>query len=930
MLALLIIPVAANAEGADSPEERGRIRGGTPLSEDPDATSGEVRIIDVSDRQDKGYIDRLADRVADAHGHATTGEWGHAAADTVAALMTPLSSDREAVTEGINRALHTAADEGFMAGVRDLGASAVKALTPDLDMNRLDPDKVGSANFIPQCFLLENLPHFAEQNRASNPYSKITVLDSDQTSLIVSKLNNRKDAEGILQIKPHQAAALVPKIRIYKVYKDGQGTPEELRELKFRDSLSLNSIEGMTETRHVRGDGVGIKSLRIQTQGTSPATAENLLKVEMEVFFQNVEYLTKKSKVVGGRTNPSFVDLFWYTSGSPFVNKSTNRRDDFNDTIDPHRVWNSDNFQLLLTYGWASPKGDLGPGPPSSKYLKRAIDKSEKSLWLNLTGHHIDFKQDGSVILKVEYQANVSTIMTDPLSDIFLLEDEVLLEQEKARLDQYLTDTSITEQEVSRPSVEAYERQRDALPKTEANQPTLDALNKKIEILRGGAKISRSVDRLENVSRVRKYSRIMDKLIEGGRIYSVDLTVQQISAMASMTAGAFSIGLADQLTTNQIGFVEEDFLKQSLDSQSEKIRDTVNRNAAKASGAKPRPPEKARSDYRVHYFFFGDLVELVTDIMDKNFTGASREKPSINFITGPFIFHHPMDNRPVMHVNLSDVPISFELFSEWFNNKIVQRGVDSLTAQAFLIEVLNSLLVPAMGTQCFRRNSMVKNVVGTSVFVAPKKKGSKKVPRLPKGRVHLEKFESVYDTLPTIRADNKQVRDLENYITLYITSETPESLDPRNRARDEKDGIYHLALGLDRGIVKTITFTQEDMPFVSAAKLTAGDLLQAQMRKKYNATVELIGNTLFTPGSYVYINPSIKGLGLGGPNSLSRMIGLGGYYKVINVTSAISSDTGFTTSLSCVWETFGGEEGMPVSAASSPVSAQNSISDPVG
>jgi hypothetical protein len=79
----------------------------------------------------------------------------------------------------------------------------------------------------------------------------------------------------------------------------------------------------------------------------------------------------------------------------------------------------------------------------------------------------------------------------------------------------------------------------------------------------------------------------------------------------------------------------------------------------------------------------------------------------------------------------------------------------------------------------------------------------------------------------------------------------------------------------------------------------------------YNADLELIGNGLFVPGQYFYINP--RSLGLGNPKnseSISTRIRLGGYYIVTKVSSDLAIGD-FTTKITGIWETSPNFEKLP-------------------
>lgn len=71
---------------------------------------------------------------------------------------------------------------------------------------------------------------------------------------------------------------------------------------------------------------------------------------------------------------------------------------------------------------------------------------------------------------------------------------------------------------------------------------------------------------------------------------------------------------------------------------------------------------------------------------------------------------------------------------------------------------------------------------------------------------------------------------------------------------------------------------------------------------KYDATVTLFGSPIYAPGMLIYIDP----VGFGLVSTLDKaewatQIGIGGYYRIVNVSTTIS-EKDFTTQLSTIAE----------------------------
>jgi hypothetical protein len=136
---------------------------------------------------------------------------------------------------------------------------------------------------------------------------------------------------------------------------------------------------------------------------------------------------------------------------------------------------------------------------------------------------------------------------------------------------------------------------------------------------------------------------------------------------------------------------------------------------------------------------------------------------------------------------------------------------------------------------------------------------------------------------------------------------------------DIKEGIYHLAYGLDRGLVRSIKFNKTNQEFLPEARFASeGGLLLNQLSNAYDVTVEMVGSNLFKIGQLVYIDAEVLGAGPSwadfGENgdrqrSWANIMGLGGYHLVTEVGNSISSDGTFVTTIKARWQTGGEREG---------------------
>ena len=105
-----------------------------------------------------------------------------------------------------------------------------------------------------------------------------------------------------------------------------------------------------------------------------------------------------------------------------------------------------------------------------------------------------------------------------------------------------------------------------------------------------------------------------------------------------------------------------------------------------------------------------------------------------------------------------------------------------------------------------------------------------------------------------------------------------------NKEEDAEKGIYHFSVGDSKGLVKEISFKKAGNKNVEAARVTRNlvdnpndEIGLGRLYSQYNIDLTLVGNSIFKPGQFIYINPSIKELGnINDKNSIARQLGIGG------------------------------------------------------
>jgi len=362
--------------------------------------------------------------------------------------------------------------------------------------------------------------------------------------------------------------------------------------------------------------------------------------------------------------------------------------------------------------------------------------------------------------------------------------------------------------------------------------------------------------------------------------------------------------------------------------------------------------------YRIQFIRLGDLLDTVIGgLKDQEGNPLSvRDEGSFNFISGIFTYFDVHGNR--MGINYCDILISLSKFREFFVEEIIKPLRVIYNLRNFIISVVSKFSYVASITTCTQGTFVRQDSRPSfSVFQSPRSVDFQDVARLAATREEAAQqsegiaraswasaLAPVDQGLRTIARENI-VNDLEalstavqgatgdasersayasganiaNYFVIQSTNFAVSSplvnqddLAARERA-DAARGIYHIRLGSDRGLLKNISFIKDELAGRREGRIVRGGGFNASvLREKYNADLTLYGCPFIHPGMYIYIDPSMIGMGFTDrAGSAAQLLGLGGYYFVNKVTNSISSEGTYETQLETIWNSFGGGRCSP-------------------
>jgi len=272
-------------------------------------------------------------------------------------------------------------------------------------------------------------------------------------------------------------------------------------------------------------------------------------------------------------------------------------------------------------------------------------------------------------------------------------------------------------------------------------------------------------------------------------------------------------------------------------------------------------------------------------------------------------------------VKIRDIPIALDIFRSWWMNTYVKSGKNSLPLNDFIVA-----LMKFVEREVFARTPLdfgrTEDRVDDPKFI------------INNINVDAESIVKLFDNQNVFKnidiSDIKQVEDFEQNSVLVI-----EQVDSNPWL---SEAVSVIVFGeTTKGVLKKINFEREDIPGHAEARLFSDRSSTASniaLREKYNTSIETLGLTCYKPGSLLYLDPLPLDLGyVGSRNSLARSLGLGGMYRVVNLTSTLSFDSSgntWNTKVNTKWESFGdGSTGAQLVTHPSPIVLGKCIEDEI-
>ena len=704
--------------------------------------------------------------------------------------------------------------------------------------------------------------------------------DGDRNQIVNSLMTSQHEQlKGFLDITPDIAAALSPKIRFYKVFNHpGSG---ELREVQFSFPTSYNPdvgkylLKNRSDGTAFAGEQSGIKDFTWSFEGTTPATARNDIKASLSLYFQNFSDLLKErtnQDLFGNDTSNGhkfkYIELlllpFNDSETEADINFLSHDPKDYRIKVDVGYEIRDDEYfnKIVSDRGNDDFAGYTDKGEFINK-IKYAIKLMNKSYYLNMVDHDLNFRDDGSVDIKVEYRAYLESAMKSPKLDA-LTTPEIAKRKEILRkeYDKIIKDKLCAD------------------PKNKTDFEQLILAYNAIEL--DGLKTSHQ----SIVRRLVEREKMHYCFIDNGAV----TTFKQKGFFPSIPTitfpKQFAVPKTSQITTETIA--QED----PNDSDLRIDVDVFLDKSLEKLGTLPTGPRTNQTT--ITYFYMGDLINVIMDcIIDPNSLKISDHLKRMKVLLGSFDYVDQFDQK--FNVNISEIPIATEYFFEWMNENIIKVKKRAYPVALYIRDLCNKLIVDLMLETCINKSISKGLYFNTMSILAHGKhdvdpfSAMKKIP----GTGHIDVTRAYKEKeLPLVSfVPEGSLEQMYNYFLVYPVSDNTQYTGEGMFDDDGMKGVYHFGIGRDRGIVKKVKFNKTDIQGLREARFfnhgTDGLL---QLGAVYKVTLEMIGNTVFYPGMEIFIDPR----GLGGTsfdptkvNSVAHSLGLGGYHLITKVNSAI-------------------------------------------
>lgn len=718
-------------------------------------------------------------------------------------------------------------------------------------------------------------------------------------------LEKKKYVNFLMNITPAQASAFTPYMRIFTKTRppasEGRKNRSkwEEKDIIFKTFTDINPILNSSFTR---GASAGIKKMSMERHLEHRGASQSYY-FTIDFFFSSMKTFINGHHIdpLRGTTDRDYIKLIKNLGG-----QTTECRDGKEVIIPEER--------LNIEYGWKI--ADSTPFDLIPNEIKEIVQRRErKSFALSWFKHDFSFTQTGEIDLSVRYIGTPEELMYKNTTDVDEEQNDIV------GLDNEIQISKIQDDEVKQKYKDLKEKRkllRTYLKCSGSESKTTDEKelcmqkdkNKEIK------KLKREISKIKKKVIVETSRSALNEMMDNKQVFQtvflsetktprLKIGIRQVTRTGF---GPVKLKDGDKRVSDPLkGYIRVD---KPLKVDLKKIKEGVEFIDEKKKGKSVSSMEKeldkilaalTNSEEKKAFgnFFFFPLKALI----DWACSRASKKKQE----KMPIICLGNMITRSLgkdYWVNIGDILVEVGVFQRWFYDELINKERTKLTLGEFMDSVMNNLVPRVLYSyntgyqpntnqgmiQPYFYNARYKNVKELFSDTAKKQSDPKLINQTIVNKLVEEiKSSKSDDKVPFIYYSQKapdELSEMEN--NLFFGDLSNRAF---NRSEDHDDGMYHLTIGEDRGILQTIDFNYEDDEYLRNAILRdkGSDGMMPFLKYNYKGDARMMGNNLFSNGAYFVIANNPLGI------RKEDDPGLLGYYEINRVSDNVSPGEYYTS-----------------------------------
>jgi len=714
----------------------------------------------------------------------------------------------------------------------------------------------------------------------------------------------------MINVGTEELAVMQPFVKLIYRYRQNAGDDWQEIVMPFPSFTTEKEYLPIFTPKFARGDGSGIENITVNRQ--FPAFG-NLLHVTVDInyFFQNLGILTRKQQFPGKNLPGNFTFLKTLA------------------------LLPQDTEQLVLEYGYSLNTKFTDPTIIPPALQEEIIRRETKRFVIRYMKHSFDIEQNGTVKLSVSYTSQQDFDVLKNKADISLPGSKINISslspsggertkqylnayaakvKKRDELEEQLRKIKVeTEKRRSASVIKGLSQSKSANTKIEAKRTRLvqevkdlnveiNTLKDKITPLAKPLFVDDMINHMD-VFKINFKSTAVDPNKDGQRDFKLDAFLNLVT---KDTDGLKDVELS-KMTTK---FSSEEFRNNlTLDLLNGKTREEKITLVDNLAGTLFNLPKGLNDKGKK----FGDTIFFSVRAL---IASAYRQLDDNEKKVSPYISLGNIDARSLgkdYSINMGDVLVELSYFQKWYYENYTRKGRLIYTFGEFVTDI-TKIMIPDIlqnnGINLFG-NTRVGTVqrINYLTTLKPNEKSTKELFKnvyLSNNKDNLRKLASSVNRT----SETKTTKNLLSFIHYtLVRNPSNQNTSPYlkrvtaktnfNEDMDVAQGIPHIKVGADDGLLKNINFVASDFPGMRMALWAQNltDSAENLLRYYYSTNVQTIGNNIFFKGGFFGIPPNLLGI-----ENDEFDPGISGYYVIQKVSDTLSLGN-YTTQLYGSWVT---------------------------